>query len=72
MPVDNRSPEQAYTTKDNILVPRLSEYGATAGHLTATVERAAQKSRLSVEPQPSVQSGATNTQTITHATKGTG
>lgn len=73
MPVDNRSPEQAYTTKDNIVVPIQSEYGATTAHLNErTIAEAANKARLNEEPQPSTKGGTGASVNQTRATKGRG
>lgn len=73
MPVDNRSPEQAYTTKDNIVVPSASEYGATSAHLAErTVSTAADKACASTEPQPTTRSRAAGVITETRLTKGRG
>lgn len=70
--VDNRSPDQAYTTKDNIVVPVASEYGASTAHATATVERAAAAARVNVPPMPTTYAGATTAVNETRAIKGRG
>lgn len=70
--VDNRSPEQAYTTKDNIVVPSASIEGASSTHLSATVDRAAAASRVNVPPMPTTVAGSGTAVNETRATKGRG